>query len=527
MSLIWSSALPVVAQTQTTFTPSEIPLSDPEILNPERGYYRWQTPEELTTQVAPAALYYTRWEWNDVESTQGNYDFSKIDNDIKKYAAENRKYAFRIRDLVPAQTYAVPDYLKSHGFMYQGYFVPDYNDTFYQQRRKAMLTALGDKFNGDPRIAYIDIGMFGLFGEWHVGNLTYPHGSYDAPTDASLKKIIDDYVQAFPDTQLVMLHSKKVYSVPVMYALSYPGIKIPVGVRNDCLGLYNGEEHFRDMVDDPQWALIQNQWKIAPLVTEYCNQDGIEYAPNQVTDFNVSLVSNGGYGVDLGTLTGAAKTAALSAGKKAGFRYVLRSLSLPSQILQGNAFSVNSIWSNVGVAPNYQDWKVQLQLRTPGTTSVVWEKTLNSVKLRCASINDVNCLLPTKNTQTGIDVPHNYNDSLTLPLNVPAGTYDVALKVVSATNDPIWSVLQLANTGKTSDSAYLLGQTTVITSTTTPTVCFADLNNDLKVDLFDYAIIIDYLSSQNLAGDLNNDGRVNLFDYSILINHLLKPCSAS
>lgn len=58
------------------------------------------------------------------------------------------------------------------------------------------MRAYGEKYNGDERIEYIDIGTFGRWGEGH--SQTTPYG-YDV-----LKAHIDLHLKYFPDTQIII-----------------------------------------------------------------------------------------------------------------------------------------------------------------------------------------------------------------------------------------------------------------------------------------------------------------------------------
>jgi hypothetical protein len=45
----------------------------------------------------------------------------------------------------------------------------------------------------------------------------------------------------------------------------------------------------------------------------------------------------------------------------------------------------------------------------------------------------------------------------------------------------------------------------------------ADLNNDGKVNLVDFSILLYHWGTDHAIADLNSDGRVNLTDFSILL----------
>ena len=61
---------------------------------------------------------------------------------------------------------------------------------------------------------------------------------------------------------------------------------------------------------------------------------------------------------------------------------------------------------------------------------------------------------------------------------------------------------------------------------TTPANTSADLNNDGKVDIFDYNILMSNFGKTGVAGfvksDINKDGKVDIFDYNILISNFGK-----
>jgi hypothetical protein len=52
------------------------------------------------------------------------------------------------------------------------------------------IAALGSRYDGDPRIAFITAGLLGTWGEWHV----YPH---DATLWASPMMVQDEVLDAY------------------------------------------------------------------------------------------------------------------------------------------------------------------------------------------------------------------------------------------------------------------------------------------------------------------------------------------
>lgn len=47
-----------------------------------------------------------------------------------------------------------------------GLWMPDWNSDYFIERARKLIHTIGAQYNGDPRIAWIDMGMYGKYGEW-------------------------------------------------------------------------------------------------------------------------------------------------------------------------------------------------------------------------------------------------------------------------------------------------------------------------------------------------------------------------
>jgi hypothetical protein len=86
------------------------------------------------------------------------------------------------------------------------------------------------------------------------------------------------------------------------------------------------------------------------------------------------------------------------------------------------------------------------------------------------------------------------------------------------------AVLGIGDTADNSDPVWKQG------SATDPVVdnCPADINQDGKINIFDYGILAKNFFSNNPdnpRADINKDGKVNIFDYGILAKNFFKDCS--
>ncbi len=445
--------LPVVRTTPASATtPSS--QSGPELVNPMRGLTKWRG-NEIVPQPEAAKDAYQRYTWSQLETSQGVYNFSKLEYDIAQAWSQGRKFAFRVRDMVePGAGIKVPMYLEPYGFYTtDNMFVPDYNHPFYQQRRLALLTALGAKYNADPRVAYLDIGMYGKWGEWHVYGVDYNSSAAQAKgivpaSQASKRAIVDAHVVAFPQTQLLMMTDD---GYALRYAMLDVQTTIPIGWRRDSLA----RTHFSDGLNrkfqqhpDLQNVLL-NRWKVAPVVAEFYGGTLMDFAlaMQQVKDYHVTQIGNGNLST-WSSYSSSDQALLIDLGKAAGYRFRVDQVTLPRTLAAGSTLSVSSQWHNDGIAPAYEGWQVRYQLRSASDGRVVWQGA-SSVNLKT--------LLPTAGT------PMALSDTLSLPSTLAGGTYNLVL--VTASEGGRQAPLQLAIDGKQADGSYLVGTVTVTTNT--------------------------------------------------------------
>lgn len=440
--LLALASLPHVLAAPSAFTPTAIPLSQPEIVNPLRGYIKWGGGSETIPQAEPSKDWTTRISWSDIETSEGVYDWSLTDKMLNQATSEGRRMSFGFRDMRESGMY-FPAYLKPYSWTAINYetgkeiVVPDYNSPVYQARMRAFIKAAGERYDG--RLGFVDIRMFGKWGEWHLYSIDYtkaPSGIKPA-TEATKRAIVDAHIASFPKTQLVMMTAD---SYALKYAMMDAAPTFPVGWRADCFGLLGYTDNFlAKRIDDYPGleAVFKERWKIAPVVAEMCNPDAATLL-REVQTHHVAVIGNGNMNDAWDTASSSERAMFQEAGKRAGYRFVLRQVTADS--LADGKLTINAQWLNEGVTPTYEPWQVRWQLRNPSTNALVWEG-VSQANLRT--------LLPTAGTPVAI------SDTFTLPTSVTRGTYRLTLLITDPRN--IRKPLRLAINGKQSDNSYLLG----------------------------------------------------------------------
>lgn len=320
-------------QNAAIFTPSIIPLDSSELINPNRGLYKWRGGEVVPvadgmTHANTSQDMYDRFTWNQLETTEGTYDFTIIETKANEAKARGGKFSLRVYmfcesycDVVSVPSYIANDQPKYNGW-YKLYknklddpnddrnvYVPDWNDEDFLRRWEALIAKLGERYNNDPRIDMIDITGYGNWGEGHMSCVydvhlkswcpqgqNQPTGLTDM-TDASKRRIVNAYARSLGNKRLMAMQND---TVAVLHAMTLtnqtnPPVFKSIGWRNDCIGLHTASfneptppgmsisptprkvtkvyEHFRKSVqyqNGQVWNAIQNRWQTAPVVVEFC-----------------------------------------------------------------------------------------------------------------------------------------------------------------------------------------------------------------------------------------------------------------
>ena len=157
--------------------------------------------------------------WSKLNPAKDVYDWTELDKLLDALAEHNMGYALRvlpyspsfIRDNdTPEEEYDwTPPFVYEEGakkitatVQWNGYraSVPVWDDSVYLHYAKEFAKALAQKYDGDPRIEYIDVRSFGEWGEWHASHL---EGS-EMPSDSVEKDMLDYYASVFKKTLLVL-----------------------------------------------------------------------------------------------------------------------------------------------------------------------------------------------------------------------------------------------------------------------------------------------------------------------------------
>ena len=424
-----------------TVRPVEI---DDVLYNPGMGFadfhFGWGTPPP-PSEYPPQTVAYFRWTWDELEPSEGQYNFGLVDDVIAQASARGETLAFRIMSVFEGST---PQWVLDKGVgsvAVGGDVFPDHNNLVFLDYHERLVKAFGDRYAGRPEIDHVDIGSVGCWGEWNTaccGEDTVQLCNQYYPSEQNELVITDWYFRHFPGTPLVMLSGG-----PTEYAASKGA-----GWRGDCFGDYGMFEpdwnHMADVYEPiAQNPVTGNAWRAAPVQFEVCGvmQDWFDLG------FDIDRILQKGLDWHVSVLN--AKSSPVPAAwrpkvdeflKTVGYRFVLRELTHPARARPGGPMVLQSLWENKGVAPIYHPWPLAYRLRSAtGDVAATW-----------TSQADLTGWLPGT---------HGITDTVTVPAVVPAATYSLDVAILS--EDGATAHVALAIAGKRPDGWYPVSEVTI------------------------------------------------------------------
>jgi len=413
------------ADPVATFSPSLIPLSAGELPGSLRGQYSWLgSPSQVPGWPVEDVYYRDQVPWGVLETTKGTYDFSALDAGLAQAQAQGGRFGFRVLAYCPGcwsragRAPWTPAWLP----LQSGTAIPDWNSETFLVSWEAMWQALGERYDADPRLGWVDVGGYGKWGEWHMD------GEGTEISDANAQRVIRAVVDAFPDKHVV------INAMTPRFTTMALAMTPRMGLRTDCLG----ETDMFSLI--PSSPALQQVWKTAPVLSEWCGTatTSVALGDQQVKQYHISQTSSGNLRTPYSAMTTAQKASFVDAMKSAGYRYQLRSLTMPATIHSFQRVSVGLTFANVGSAPTYDRWHVLLRLRDARGRLVWWADT---------GVN-----LQTLLSGTRLDTR-----TVRLPQLAP-GRYTVSVVVT----DPVGYLapMRLAIAGRAADGSYAVGTVT-------------------------------------------------------------------
>jgi len=248
----------------------------------------------------------------------------------------------------------------------------DFGSAQFKERVVRMIAKMGQAWDNDPRIAFIEMGLIGPWGEQH----------HPSP-DLEMQKLLGDAFKAAFKHKLVMNR--------------YPWefVDYEFGIHWDSFG-------------NPGWEMLRHvpelegrmaeRWKIAPMAGEmaFSSDPNVKVArlaltPTEAvasqTDTLIRYIRRwhwtalgwvGNYDVkNQEAARGAARIQAAF-----GYRFVIDAVRYPRRVEPGSEMRIAFAVRNLGAAPIYYNWPVEVSLLEKSSYKPVWNEVFENVDIR-------------------------------------------------------------------------------------------------------------------------------------------------
>ncbi len=416
------------------------PLSNPLI-----GWAPWAT--GLPYKDIKPRLAFALINWRDIEPQKGHFAFDTFEQTIHLDVCRKQGIRLIIRVVLDypgaVGSSQLPDWLwremKGDGIWYknasdQKGFSPDYTNELLIAAHQRLITALGQRYDHDPAVAFIQLGSVGHYGEWYISSQ-----AGGMPDSATLEKYVQPYRVSFPDKIFM-------FRRPVTQMSG-----LPAGLYNDMIGDEGQTERWLNWIatgQDDSLSRMQaapDFWKYGPSGGEFAYGDPYRYLtdlnmPETLRQIHASHTSIIGPAAPVRQVSSEISRNADSILQQIGYHFRILSVSYPRLIKAGSVVTLQQSWENFGNSPMYYAWPVQLQLiNRSGQVSVSW--------------------LAETDIRTWLPGPISFQTTFSLPATLSPGVYTWTVAILDPdTHKP---GITLANAGERQDGTYEIGQIVV------------------------------------------------------------------
>ncbi len=426
-------------------------------------------PSDTVDEFPGVGVIYLRLAWSHVEPEESKFNWSVVDTPAQRWIAKGKQVAFRFTasESGKDQPYATPEWVRKAGA--KGHFVdprkgivpdgfiwePDFDDPVFLAKLDRFLAAAAARYDGNPEVAFVDVGTFGVWGEGH----TYS-GSLLPYSAATIRTHIDLYKKHFKQTLLAANDDFSLQGRGIE-TLDYAR-RLGLTFRDDSIIVHPGDKawYHAYMAD---WF-----WPRVPVILESAHYgymlehgnwgDGSLYL-KAVEVHHASLLSVHGYPK---VFLKDNRALIDRINRRLGYRLDLLEASWPEEVKAGGTMSVGYRWRNAGVAPCYPGGHPAITLKDAkgGIVGVFVDEEFD---MRTLPVGP-----PDEAQRVGREVEGYSLDSqasrpmieFRLPPDhiLKAGAYDVYVSVGSRSGTPR---IALPLPGEDGQRRYLLGKVTV------------------------------------------------------------------
>ncbi len=290
--------------------------------------------------------------------------------------------------------------------------IDEWTSSTLQSRAVAMIAKMGQAWDNDPRVAAVELGIWGYWGEHNIYPNEIPGNTADV---LSADRIPQAFQQAMGDAAVAAFHNKKVM---IRYPETFPSYSF--GEYWDSFALPDDAAGGNGEIAKGNWATAYETGEVAYNWGDQSNLGGspdgtlsstsnTNYVIGWIQNYHASSL---GWIAEYDNTQPGVEANATAMQKAFGYRFVITQATFPTQVSAGGSMTVSFSVQNVANAPFYYQWPVQATLLN-SDKSVAWSGTFSI---------DIRTWLP--------GGPYNVSGTFTLPSSPATNTYTLALTIL-------------------------------------------------------------------------------------------------
>lgn len=292
----------------------------------------------------------------------------------------------------------------------------DFTSDQFKRRVIALIKKLGEAWDSDPRVAFVEMG---IMGEW--GEMEWPD------TREDIKEAISAQFNESFKNKLVMIRWPNTYNDHIYNFGYYWDSFAHQDQIYFAFHLNNTAPRWKTAVIGGETAYNWGNLKIQPGESpEISLRDSVhrDYIIDNIRKLHANHV---GWIANYNQGDESVRAGAESVQKALGYRFVLSEISYPKRINIDTDFTISFKVKNTGSTPFYYDWPVEVSLLDSKTKQPVWKKQLSDIAISLWMPGD-----KWDNSNNVYTIPaRTYTVNQTLKLNeIPSGEYIIALAIL-------------------------------------------------------------------------------------------------
>ncbi len=409
-------------------------------------HYGNRLAQDDLSDIAGLTVVYLRLAWCYLEPEEGKYDWEVIDAPIRRWTALGKRIAFRISCCESGgeeQHFATPKWVMQAGargsFFGAGkqQWEPDYADPIFLAKLENFLAAFAERYDHQPYVEFIDMGSYGVWGEWHTSGSSKQKWGLEV-----LKQHIDLHRKYFHSSQLIILYGAG--REVCRYARDTAG----AGLRTDSVGVHSYYTEFGGYWTESIYPQLDaghfNEfWPRYPVVVEPAHYShALQYNTWQngstlersLQDLHPSWVTIHHWPREWYEEN---RELSRQLANKMGYWFFLKTVALPRSVRRGENFLTQMVWENRGVAPIYRRYYLTLSLCRADDGREIYRVLHPSLDFRTLAPGQIQVLHP----------------QWRIPTSIPEGKYRLRLGLLPELNAREGAI-KIAIQGRDSEGFY-------------------------------------------------------------------------